>query len=385
MSTAVTASVLTRVPRLRGQDGLWRYIDPSLIIASGAITALGTLMIFSATRNNPNLPPTYFVERQGAAIAIGLVVMGVVAAIDYRKLRELVPLAYFGLLALLGGVLFFGQEVNNARAWFQFGSIQLQPAELVKPVIIVVLAAFFTGDRATEGQPPTVRRLLVALVLVGVPVGLIMRQPDLGTALVFGVIATAVVIMAGARPRHLLALALMLTFATTAVLTSNTLDTYQKDRLTVFINPDKASAKVSYNLKQAQVAISNGGIPGQGLFRGSQTRGRFVPEQQTDFIFSVVGEELGFIGGALLIGLFCLLFLRMWRIAAVARDPFGAQIVVGVLAMLVFQVFQSIGMTMGIMPITGIPLPFVSYGGSSIITTYASIGLVLSVHMRRFS
>jgi rod shape determining protein RodA len=282
-------------------------------------------------------------------------------------------------------VLVFGQKVNNARAWFQFGSIQLQPAELVKPVIIVVLAAFFTGDRSTEGQPPTVRRLLVALVLVGLPVGLIMRQPDLGTALVFGVISTAVVVMAGARPRHLLALALMLTFATTLVLTSNTLDTYQKDRLTVFINPDKASAKVSYNLKQAQVAISNGGIPGQGLFRGSQTRGRFVPEQQTDFIFSVVGEELGFIGGALLIGLFCLLFLRMWRIAAVARDPFGAQIVVGVLTMLVFQVFQSIGMTMGIMPITGIPLPFVSYGGSSIITTYASIGLVLSVHMRRFS
>ncbi|MGZ4729680.1 MAG: rod shape-determining protein RodA, partial [Acidimicrobiales bacterium] len=180
-------------------------------------------------------------------------------------------------------------------------------------------------------------------------------------------------------------LALMLTFATTAVLTSNTLADYQKARLTVFINPDKADARVSYNLKQAQVAISNGGIPGQGLFQGSQTRGRFVPEQQTDFIFSVVGEELGFIGGALLIGLFCLLFLRMWRIAAVARDPFGAQIVIGVLAMLVFQVFQSIGMTMGIMPITGIPLPFFSYGGSSIITTYASVGLVLSVHMRRFS
>ena len=381
----MTASVLPRVPRLRGQDGLWRYIDPSLIIASGAITALGTLMIYSATRNNPSSPATYFVERQGAAIAIGLVVMGLVAVFDYRKLRELAPFGYLGLLVLLGGVLVVGQEISGTRGWFQFGSIQLQPAELAKPVIIVVLAALFTGDRATEGQPPTVRRLLAALVLVAVPVGLIMRQPDLGTALVFGVISTAVVIMAGARPRHLLALALMLTFATTAVLTSDTLDAYQKDRLTVFINPDKASARVSYNLKQAQVAISNGGIPGQGLFKGSQTRGRFVPEQQTDFIFSVVGEELGFIGGAMLIGLFSLLFLRMWRIAAVARDPFGAQIVVGVLAMLVFQVFQSIGMTMGIMPITGIPLPFVSYGGSSIITTYASIGLVLSVHMRRFS
>jgi rod shape determining protein RodA len=382
---AVTASVLSRVPRLRGQDGLWRYIDPSLIIASGAITALGTLMIFSATRNNPTLPATYFIERQGAAIAIGVVVMGIVTVFDYRKLRELVPLAYVALVALLVGVLFVGQEINNARAWFQFGSIQLQPAEFAKPVIIVVLAAFFTGDRATEGDPPTVRRLLAALFVIGIPVALVMRQPDLGTTLVFGVIGTAIVIMAGTRPRHLLALALMLTFATTAVLTSNTLDTYQRDRLTVFINPDSANAKVSYNLKQAQVAISNGGIQGQGLFQGSQTRGRFVPEQQTDFIFSVVGEELGFIGGALLIGLFCLLFLRMWRIAAVARDPFGAHIVVGVLAMLVFQVFQSIGMTMGIMPITGIPLPFVSYGGSSIITTFASIGLVLSVHMRRFS
>jgi rod shape determining protein RodA len=381
----MTASVLSRVPRLRGQDGLWRYIDPSLIIASGAITALGMLMIFSATRNNPTLPATYFIERQGAAIAIGLVVMGIVTAFDYRKLRELVPLGYVALVAMLVGVLFIGEEVNDARAWYQFGSIQLQPAEFAKPAIIVVLAALFTGDRATEGQPPTVKRLFAALLVVGIPVGLIMRQPDLGTALVFGVVGTSIVVMAGARPRHLLALALMLTFATTAVLTSNTLADYQKSRLTVFINPEKADARVGYNLKQAQVAISNGGIEGQGLFRGSQTRGRFVPEQQTDFIFSVVGEELGFIGGAMLIGLFCLLFLRMWRIAAVARDPFGVQIVVGVLAMLVFQVFQSIGMTMGIMPITGIPLPFVSYGGSSIITTYACIGLVLSVHMRRFS
>ena len=381
----MTASVLSRVPRLRGQDGLWRYIDPSLIVASLAITALGTLMIFSATRNNPSVASTYFVERQAAAIAIGVVVMGLVTVFDYRKLRELVPIGYVGLLALLGGVLFFGREVHEARAWFQYGSIQVQPAELAKPVIIVVLAAFFTGDRATEGQPPTVRRLLAALAILALPIALIMRQPDLGTTLVFGVIGTAIVVMAGARTRHLLALALMLTFATTAVLTSNTLDEYQRDRLTVFINPERASERVSYNLKQAQVAISNGGIPGQGLFQGSQTRGRFVPEQQTDFIFSVVGEELGFVGGALLIGLFCLLFLRIWRIAAVARDPFGAQIVVGVLAMLVFQVFQSIGMTMGIMPITGIPLPFVSYGGSSIITTFACIGLVLSVHMRRFS
>ena len=198
-------------------------------------------------------------------------------------------------------------------------------------------------------------------------------------------IAAAIVVMAGAKPRHLLALALMFTFATTAVLTSNTLAAYQRDRLTVFINPDNVDARISYNLKQSQVAISDGGISGQGLFQGSQTRGRFVPEQQTDFIFTVVGEELGFIGGALLIGLFSLLFLRMWRIAAVTPDPFGAQIVIGVLAMLVFQVFQSIGMTIGIMPVTGIPLPFFSYGGSSIITTYASIGLVLNVHMRRFS
>jgi rod shape determining protein RodA len=381
----MTASIVNRVPRLRGQDGLWRYIDPSLIFASLAITAVGLLMVFSATRNNLSLPATYFVERQAAAVAIGVVVMGLVAVIDYRKLRELVPLAYLGMLSLLGAVLFFGPKVKGVRAWFQFGSLQFQPSEFAKPVVIVAIAAYFTSERHLEGEPLTLRRLFIALIMVGVPMGLIMMQPDLGTILVFIVISAAMFVIAGTRVSHLVALALILAFVAAAVLNSDTLAGYQRDRLTVFINPAKADKAVAYNVEQSQVAISNGGIQGQGLFNGSQTRGRFVPEQQTDFIFSVVGEELGFVGGAMLIGLFCLLFLRMWRIATVARDPFGVYITVGVLAMLVFQVFQSIGMTMGIMPVTGIPLPFVSYGGSSIITTYASIGLVIGVHMRRYS
>lgn len=373
------------LPRMRGHDGLWRYVDPSIVVLPAAITSIGLLMIYSATRTNPATGPTYFVERQGAAIAIGLVLMAVAAMFDERRLREISGVAYLGLLTLLVGVLVVGQTVNGAKAWFQFGAIQLQPAEFGKPIVILVLASYFTHDRALDGVPLSLSRLLSAVMIVALPMALILLQPDLGTVLVFTVISAVMIFVAGAKMRHIVLLVVLMVLGVGAVLASDTLEDYQKDRLTVFLNPAERDIKEAYNLTQAQVAISNGGIEGAGLFRGTQTRGRFVPAQQTDFIFTVIGEELGFIGGATVIGLFMLLFLRLWRIAAVAREPFGALLTVGVLAMLAFQVFQSIGMTMGIVPITGIPLPFVSYGGSSIITSFTSLGLVIGAHMRRFT
>lgn len=381
----MTASAL---PRLRGEHRIWRYIDPSVVILTGLITVVGLLLVYSTTRDRRGLGGTYYIERQGAAIVIGSVAAVVVMLVDYRRLREFVPLLYLALLAVLFAVPFLGVEVNGARAWFQFGSLQFQPAEFGKPVLIVALAAYFTNDRALEGMAPSLRRLFAALVIAGVPMVVIMLQPDLGTVLIYGAITAAMIVVAGVKARHLLLLLLAVVLATGAVLTSNQLEAYQKARLTVFLDPDATDAdsrRFAYNLEQAQVAISNGGIAGQGLFQGSQNRGQFVPEQQTDFIFTVAGEELGFIGSTLLIALFGLLFLRIWRIAYVIDDPFGSLMCVGVLAMLVFQTFQSIGMTMGIMPITGIPLPLVSYGGSSILTTFACIGLVLGVHMRRYS
>lgn len=371
-------------PRVRG-EGIWRYLDISVPFFSLCLCALGLVMIYSATRNNRGLPPTYYVERQGIAIAVGLVLMIFVSLFDLRALRELIPFMYLGLLTLLAAVAIFGVKVNGARAWFQFGSLQFQPAELGKPLMIVALASFFTRDRAVEGEPMSLRRLFAGFAVAGVPMLLIMMQPDLGTVLIYAVITALMVLIAGARMRHVVMLAVILAAGTFLLFNSGTMANYQKDRLTVFLNPGRAGAEQKYNLEQAQVAISNGGIGGAGLFRGSQTRGRFVPEQQTDFIFTVVGEELGFVGGATLIGLFALLFLRLWRMAFVAGDSFTSLITVGVLAMFVFQVFQSIGMTLGIVPITGIPLPFVSYGGSSIITSFVSLGLVLGANMRRYS
>jgi rod shape determining protein RodA len=219
----------------------------------------------------------------------------------------------------------------------------------------------------------------VCLAIVGVPAVLILGQPDLGSVLVFGAIALAVLLVAGARPRHFVVLGVLGALVVGGAFATGAVEGYQRDRLTSFADgggPDEAG----YNLDQAKTAIGAGGLTGTGLFQGTQTRGRYVPEQQTDFIFTVVGEELGFLGGASLLALFGVVCWRVWRTAWLARGTFGALLCVGVLAMLLFQVFENVGMAMGIMPITGLPLPFVSYGGSSMVATLAAVGLVLNVH-----
>ena len=214
---------------------------------------------------------------------------------------------------------------------------------------------------------------------------LILHQPDLGTVLVFAALTLGLLTAAGLRLRYLVALAVLGAVGVGLVLNSGMLETYQKDRLTVFITGGEKDAQgAAYNLEQSKIAIGLGGITGRGFGEGPQTQNDYVPEQQTDFIFTAVGEELGFVGGAAVLGLFLLLSLRTLRAAHLARDDFGTLICVGVLIMIVFQAFQNVGMSMGIMPITGIPLPFVSYGGSSLLTTYAGIGLVLNVRMHRY-
>jgi len=220
----------------------------------------------------------------------------------------------------------------------------------------------------------------VCLVIVGAPAVLILAQPDLGSVLVFGAIALGVLLVAGARPRHFVVLGVLGGLLVAAAFATGAIEGYQRDRLTSFAADGRAGDEAGYNLDQAKTAIGAGGLTGSGLFQGTQTRGRYVPEQQTDFIFTVVGEELGFVGAASLLVLFALVCWQVWRAAWVARGTFGALLCAGVLAMLLFQVFENVGMAMGIMPITGLPLPFVSYGGSSLVATLAAIGLVLNVH-----
>ncbi|MCA9712539.1 MAG: rod shape-determining protein RodA, partial [Myxococcales bacterium] len=325
---------------------------------------------------------TYFLQRQLMFVVLGWAVMAGVAAIDYRHYRDwAIPMSGIVLALLVLVISPLGSESNGAQAWFELAGFQLQPSEFAKLVFILGMSAFLTYDRAggLDG-----RRLLIAFGLAAVPMGLIMLQPDLGTVLVFVFAALGMVTVAGVRPRHLAIVALVAIVGTVLILNSPILKAYQVDRLTSFVSPDSDTQGAAYNTKQAVVAIAGGGLTGQGLFNGQQTRLNYVPEQHTDFIFTVVGEELGFLGGALVLGLLGVIVWRIWRTAQLSRDEYGMLVCVGVLSMVVFQVFENTGMTMGIMPVTGIPLPFVSYGGSSILTASAAMGLVLSVHMRRF-
>lgn len=359
----------------------WLHIDPLAALAGIALAVIGVLMVYSATRGTDSEAfNTFYLERQSTFVVIGVALMIVAAAIDYHNLRlwswPIYGLSLVLLLAVLSPV---GIEVNGAQAWFELGSIQLQPAEFAKLALIVILAAYMSRYEGVLG----LKQLLGCLVLAAVPMALILRQPDVGTVLIFAVIAIAMLVIGGVRLRHLVVVVALGAVGVALVVNSPLLQEYQRDRLTSFLSPDENSIE-AYNQEQAQIAIGNGGLTGTGFGEGSQTRGGLVPEQQTDFIFSVIGEELGFVGGALTLALFAVVLWRVWRTAKVASDLFGTLLCVGVFAMLVFQMFQSIGMTLGIMPVTGIPLPFVSYGGSSALTSFIAIGIVLNVHMRRY-
>ncbi|MGH9178617.1 MAG: rod shape-determining protein RodA [Acidimicrobiales bacterium] len=368
---------------LSRRDGAapWRHVDFTLLGAVLAIASLGVLMVYSATRNL-GADEMFFLRRQAAFALIGLGVMALVATIDYRVFRDRAPIIYLACIAGLVLVLSpLGSNSRGAQAWFQLAGFQLQPSELAKIGLIICIAAYGAAHRGDLDA----RRLMTALGLAGLPMVLINLQPDLGTVLVFAAILMGALMVAGARARHMAVLALAGAVAVVAVFQLGLLKDYQRDRLGAFLNPDEEALSSTYNLNQSKIAIANGSLTGKGLFQGTQTKLSYVPEQHTDFIFTVVGEELGLVGSGLLLSLFALVVWRTWRAASLAKDLTGTIICVGVLSMLVFQVFENVGMTMGIMPITGIPLPLMSYGGSATITTFAALGLVLNVHMRRFS
>lgn len=362
----------------------WRHLDLTLLLATLGVAAMGLLMVYSSTREKQQAAgqdPAYFLKRQAVYLAIGLVAMVVVALVDYRRIRDLTPVVYIAaLLTLLLVISPLGTSRRGTQAWFQIGSIQFEPSELAKLAFILVLAAVCAGYR---GELDT-GGLITALGVAFVPMALIYVQPDLGTDMVFAAVLMAVLLVAGAQPRHIVVLSLLGLTAVVAVVQLGMLKEYQKDRLTAFLDPQSDSQRSSYNLRQSQIAIAAGGIGGRGLFQGTQTNLAFVPEQHTDFIFTAVGEELGFLGGVSLLGFFGVMLWRTWRAAVLSRDQFGRLLCVGVLAMLVFQIFENMGMTMGITPITGIPLPFMSFGGSAMIASFIGVGLVLNVHMRRF-
>jgi rod shape determining protein RodA len=361
-----------------------RHFDWMLVGAALAITAIGLVMIYSTTHDRVHGDPYYFVKRQVLFAVIGLAAMVVVLLIDYRRMRDYAMVFYGGTVFLLLAVLApVGSNIKGHQAWFQLpGGFTLQPSELAKFGIIVALAGYCNQYRGELDA----WRLMLIIGLVSVPIGLVLLQPDLGTVMVFAAIVIAVLAVAGVTGKQLIVLALLALTGIYAVVGLGLLKQYQIDRFATFLGSDSGTSQTTaYNQNQSQQAIANGRTTGEGILKGSQTQGGFVPEQQTDFIFTAAGEELGFVGAAVLLALFAVVMWRTWRTARLSRDFFGALVCVGVLAMLAFQMFENMGMTMGIMPVTGIPLPFMSYGGSSLITTLACIGLVANVSMRRFS
>ena len=363
----------------------WRHVDVVLIVSTLAIAALGVLMVYSATRSaqeDAGLSATTFLEKQATYCMIGFVAMVVAAVVDYRVIRDFTPILYGGtILALLAVKSPLGSSSKGTQAWFDLGPFQLQPSEFAKVVLVLTIAAYAGSHRGELD----LRRFLTAFGLAALPMGLVYLQPDLGTSLVFVAVLFGMLLVGGAKPKHLAAMVLLGIVGVVLVIQLGVLKQYQLDRLGAFINPSADTRQSSYNLNQSKIAIGSGGITGKGLFNGPQTNLSYVPEQHTDFIFTVVGEELGFAGSALLLVLFGVVVWRTWRTASLSKDLFGTLVCVGIVSMLVFQIFENAGMTMGIMPITGIPLPLLSYGGSSIIATFVAIGLVLNVHMRRFS
>ncbi|WP_419838571.1 rod shape-determining protein RodA [Candidatus Poriferisodalis sp.] len=368
------------------------FADYSLALAAIAIACLGVAMNYAATWRSLSFEggdPWTVARRQAIFVGIGIVVMVVAAVVDYRVLRFYSTPAYLIILGALGALLRWAPEIRNARSWFTlpFFGFQVQPSEFAKLVVIVSLAAFVANH---EGYLRFDTLLNAGLLLV-VPMALIYLQPDLGTMLVFVAVAMGMLLVAGAQLRHIFVitlagvLALVLVFSIDALQGPRLLSETQRNRLTAFLDQEFEPLEASYNLRQSQIAIGAGGIWGQGWKQGTQTNLNLVPEQHNDFIFTALGEEFGLVGGALLLVLYVYMTVRIWQIARVASDPFGRLLAVGILSMLLFQVFQNIGMTIGIMPITGIPLPLMSHGGSGTITVFAAVGIVISVGSRRYA
>jgi rod shape determining protein RodA len=363
----------------------WRHVDLGLLGAVVGIMFMGILLVTSAT--SPKLAthggdPHYYLKRQAAFTAVGLVIIVLTALVDYRVYRDFAWFVYGGTVALLLLVVSpLGASSKGHQAWFPIGSFQLQPSEISKIGVMLCLAAYLGSRREGEFG---IRRLVTVLAIAGFPMALIMLQPDIGTDLVFGCILLAILVVGGVKGRHLAILMVVAVLGVVGIIKAGVMQRYQVQRLTAFLDQENAGGP-TYNLAESKIAIGSGGLTGKGLGRGTQTNLSYVPEQHTDFVFTVVGEELGFVGSSILLLLFAFAAWRIWRIAHLAKDLTGTLICVGFLALVAFQVFENVGMTMGIMPITGIPLPFVSYGGSATVAYSVAVGLVLNVHMRRFS
>jgi rod shape determining protein RodA len=374
--TAPPPGARTSAPRLRQWD--W-----PLVLAAISLSMLGAALVWSATSTALEVSGRWtgtFAARHAMNLVLGLGLCWVVSRLGHRAIRRYTPVLYGASLAGLLLVLSpLGTTINGAHAWIRLpAGFTIQPSEFAK-VSIIVGVALVLADR-DPGAPVDLRTLARALAIAAVPVGLVLLQPDLGTVLVICAIVAGMLAVAGVPIRHLLALGLLGAAAVAAAFALGLVDDYQVDRLTAFARPDEGARTFGYNTQQARIAIGSGGLLGQGLGAGSQTQGGFVPFNHTDFVFSVAGEELGFLGVSVMLGLLAVVLWRGLTIALRARDQFGRLVASGIVLWIALQSFENIGMNLGIMPVTGVPLPFVSYGGSSMFAVWIGIGLLLNIH-----
>ena len=361
-------------------------LDWLLLLASSALVVLGTLLVWSATSTRADLTggdPDAYLRKQLVNVAIGVVLMVAVLATDHRWVRILAPVAYLASVAGLVMVLVAGSTINGSRSWLQLGGMSIQPSEFAKLAVVIGMA-LVVAERTERrwGRGVGSLEVLAMLAIAGVPAVLILLQPDLGTMLVLSATVFGALAIAGAGGRWLGGLTLGAIAGAAGAVTLGVLKPYQVDRFMAFTNPGLDPRGAGYNTEQARIAVGNGGLFGQGLFGGSQTRSGFVPEQHTDFIFTVAGEELGLVGAGVLILLLAVVVWRALAISAAAGDLFGRVAAAGIACWWGFQAFQNIGMCLGIMPVTGVPLPFVSYGGSSMFAGMLALGLLQNIHLR---
>lgn len=357
------------------QDRL-RNVDFILLATTMSLVMFGLLVLYSIGDGS--------IKKQAVWVVVGLIVMTAAALFNYNTLRHYTLIIYSVNIFFLMVIAVMGKVALGAQRWIQIGAFSFQPSELSKIMVIITLGAYLAEKK---GELHEWRDIMIAIAHIVPPLLLILFQPDLGTALVLIAIMGGMLVAAGIKPKHMAVLSVAAYLMVALAIRLSLLQPYQMKRLMVFVNPSVDPLGSGYNLRQSMIAIGSGGIFGKGLFSGTQSRLNFLPAavKHTDFIFAVVGEELGFIGAALILGLFFFIVTRVLGIAGSARSHFGLMIAVGIGSMWIFQVLVNIGMTIGIMPVTGIPLPFMSYGGSSMLINLLAVGLLLSVYGRRWT
>lgn len=376
------------ITRRRKRGSAMRGFDPILTGAVALLLLIGTLLVYAATKSwyaGLGLDPQYYLKRHIINIIIGALLAFSTTIIDYRLLRAYTPVLWgFGVLGLIAVLIpGVGSTVNGARAWISLpGGFQIQPAELAK-ISIIVGISMVLSERVHDREEPTHKDVARALAIAALPILLILLQPDMGTVIIISASVVTIVAVSGAPSRWVVGLLLLALLGGFVAVKAGVLSDYQIKRLQSFVNPSADPQLSGYQLRQSRITVGSGGLVGKGLFKGPQTNGRFVPEQQTDFIFTVAGEELGFLGSSLILFLLMIILWRSFRIARKSQDLFGRLVCTGVVAWFAFQAFENIGMTMGLMPMTGVPLPFVSYGGSSMFANLIGIGLLQNVHARQ--